>query len=252
MRVRGKVRSGLPPKARAVTVRGLKIKARSFVWGAYYAAVMSFFRKLVSSRPPSVHTSGFAVIDTETTGFGRKARIVEIGVVVLDDNLEEHSRWGTLINPESPIPNSRIHGITDDMVISAPTFREVAGQLLDVLDDRILMAHNAKFDSKMITAEFDRLTGGADDTLWPFVCTIDLAKQLTEGPYRLSALAAKCGVVNPNAHAAVDDAATTAAVLRHLVGDSRGEVVKALQEQGQRFSKPVTDWSRAVQLRPRP
>lgn len=212
---------------------------------------MSFFRKLVSSRAATAHTSGFAVIDTETTGFGSKARIVEIGVVVLDDNLEEHSRWGTLINPESPIPNSRIHGITDDMVISAPTFREVAGQLLDVLDDRILMAHNAKFDSKMITAEFDRLTGG-QDTFWPFVDTIELAKQLTEGPYRLSALAAKCGVVNPNAHAAVDDAATTAAVLRHLVGDSRGEVVKALQEQGQRFSKPVTDWSRAVQLRPRP
>lgn len=181
----------------------------------------------------------FAVVDTETTGLGKTARIVELGVVVLNSQFEEVSRWGTLVNPECRIPNSKVHGITADMVRDAPTFRQACGELFGVLDGRILLAHNANFDAGMLVNECNRLAG-YEEFFFPFVDTIALAKQLTTGPYRLEALAKKCGVHNPNAHAAVDDAATTAAVMRALMGRKVGEASRRLRDGGVPFRRPDT------------
>ena len=46
----------------------------------------------------------FAVVDTETTGFGKTDRILEIGIVLVDGN-EMVQEWETLINPERDISN---------------------------------------------------------------------------------------------------------------------------------------------------
>lgn len=81
------------------------------------------------------------------------------------------------------------------------------------------------------------------DSVFHFVDTINLAQQLTTGPYRLEALATKCGVHNQNAHAAVDDAATTAAVTRRLMGTNVHQTSRKLQEGAPRFEKSDTsDW----------
>ena len=53
--------------------------------------------------------NGYAVIDLETTGFGKYDRIVEIGVVLLDPNLNEEDRWRTLVQPMRDIPNGEVH-----------------------------------------------------------------------------------------------------------------------------------------------
>lgn len=200
---------------------------------------MGFFNRLmdVLSDP---NDPVFAIIDTETTGIGKSARIVELGVVTLNAEFQELSRWATLVNPEIRIPNSHIHGITDDMVTAAPTFRKVCGELFDVLDGRILLAHNADFDAGMLVNECTRLAGRKAEVFFPFVDTIALAKQLTKGPYRLEALARKCGVVNPHAHAAVDDAATTAAVMRGLMGSTVFQASRKIQANGIPFVKPDT------------
>lgn len=203
---------------------------------------MGFFNRLIDvfSDPSN---PVFAVIDTETTGMGKTARIVELGVVLLNAEFKEISRWSTLINPEMRIPNAKIHGITDDMVAGAPLFREVCGEFFDLLDGKILLAHNAPFDAGMLVNECDRLTDDDDAFFFPFVDTIGLAKQLTKGPYRLAALAEKCGVHNPNAHAAVDDAATTAAVMRRLMGVKVHQVSRRLRDDATRFERPdTTDW----------
>lgn len=202
---------------------------------------MGFFNRLmdVLSDP---NAPVFAVVDTETTGLGRTARIVELGVVLLNSQFEEVSRWGTLVNPECRIPNSKVHGITTDMVRDAPTFRQVCGELFGVLNGRILLAHNANFDAGMLVNECNRLARD-EEFFFPFVDTIGLAKQLTKGPYRLAALAKKCGVHNPNAHAAVDDAATTAAVMRKLMGVKVHQVSRRLRDDATRFERPdTTDW----------
>lgn len=70
----------------------------------------------------------YAVVDIETTGgLARRDKITEIAIVLFDGN-QIIDRYETLINPERSIPYeiTRITGITDDMVVSAPRFYEVA------------------------------------------------------------------------------------------------------------------------------
>ena len=88
--------------------------------------------------------------DTETTGLGKDAGIVEISWVETDENFNEVSRHYSLINPEKPIQPGAMgaHGITEAMVADSPTiseFMEEAGYPLDV-DCGVLVAHNAAFD----------------------------------------------------------------------------------------------------------
>jgi exodeoxyribonuclease X len=88
--------------------------------------------------------------DTETTGLGKDAGIVEISWVETDENFNEVSRHYSLINPDKPIQPGAMgaHGITEAMVADAPTiseFMEEAGYPLDG-EGTVLVAHNAAFD----------------------------------------------------------------------------------------------------------
>ena len=88
--------------------------------------------------------------DTETTGLGKDAGIVEISWVETDENFNEVSRHYSLINPDKPIQPGAMgaHGITEAMVADSPTiseFMEEAGYPLDV-EGGVLVAHNAAFD----------------------------------------------------------------------------------------------------------
>ena len=77
-----------------------------------------------------------AFIDLETTGINLSSdRIVEIAIVkILADGTKSVKR--KLINPEMPIPKaaSDMHGITNEMVKDAPTFKQVAHELKQILD----------------------------------------------------------------------------------------------------------------------
>ena len=100
----------------------------------------------------------FAVVDCETTGLSRNARIVELSVMLIDQNERKIVRaYNTLINPQCDTGPQHIHGISNSMVKSAPVFSEIAGVLTHLLDGNILVAHNLSFDSRMIKQEFDRI-----------------------------------------------------------------------------------------------
>ncbi|GLF98163.1 3'-5' exonuclease [Streptomyces yaizuensis] len=89
------------------------------------------------------------VVDTETTGLGPDARIVEIAV--LDGHTGE-TLVDTLVRPGVPIPAraSGVHGITDSMVRSAPEWDEVLPRVLGAVGSRTPLAYNAPFDCRMI------------------------------------------------------------------------------------------------------
>ena len=221
--------------------------------------VMGFLENLRNRYTPS--TPGepvFAVIDTETTGFNKRYdRIIEIAAVRADSHFNPVDSWHTLLNPDGKaIKNSHIHGITNDMVATAPTFSEVYGDFTSYIDGMQLFAHNAPFDSKMIVAEVDRMTGvdeGDEDEFFPFIDTIDLAKQMLDrGPYNLPALLDRLGLDNPDAHAAVADATATVNMLHALFGFKRGEIGRKILRQGQAFCATNT-WrtSHATPLLPR-
>lgn len=101
-----------------------------------------------------------AIIDLETTGTNLSTdRIVEIAIVkVLPDGTRSIKR--KIINPEKPIPkaSSDVHGITDEMVKDAPTFKQVANELKQVLDSCDIAGYNSnRFDIPLLMEEFLRV-----------------------------------------------------------------------------------------------
>ncbi len=100
-----------------------------------------------------------AFIDLETTGVNLATdRIVEIAIVkVLLDGTKLVKQ--KIINPQIPIPKSSsdIHGITDDKVKDAPTFKEVANELKQFIDTADLSGYNSnRFDIPLLMEEFLR------------------------------------------------------------------------------------------------
>ena len=98
------------------------------------------------------------VVDCETTGFGKRDRIVEIAAVEVDvDTGDVVDEFDTLVNPERDVGPTNVHGITASMVEAAPTFAEIAAALARRMHGSTLVAHNLSFDSRMLSQEFGRI-----------------------------------------------------------------------------------------------
>lgn len=88
------------------------------------------------------------ILDTETTGLDSNAEIVEISIIDCTGTV----LMDTLIKPTHPIPAdaTRIHGITNESVASAPTWPEVTGQFQKIVQGRTLVIYNADYDLRII------------------------------------------------------------------------------------------------------
>jgi len=98
-------------------------------------------------------------IDLETTGINLATdRIVEIAIVkVFPDGTKVVKR--KILNPQMPIPkaSSDIHGITDELVANAPTFKQVANEMKQFIDDADFSGYNSnRFDIPLLMEEFLR------------------------------------------------------------------------------------------------
>jgi DNA polymerase-3 subunit epsilon len=118
------------------------------------------------------------------------------------------------------------------MVGPAPSFEEVAGDLLAVLCGSIWTGHNIAFDLQFLRAEYARL--GVEIPEVPSLCTMNLFGYL--GPaaesHKLCHVCAACGVTNDCAHSALSDARATAQVLAYLLRESRDFEVSSLVDLG--------------------
>ena len=124
---------------------------------------------------PDEAPDGFAVLDVETTGFGEHDRVVQIAITRADAAGRVQDEWSTLVDPlRNPGP-VHIHGITPERLIGAPTFPEIAGHVAGLLAGRVLVAHNADFDYRMLHTEL-ALTPVPDPVRWR-LCTIRLARR---------------------------------------------------------------------------
>jgi DNA polymerase-3 subunit epsilon len=105
-------------------------------------------------------TRPIAVIDLETTGINIGSdRIVEIAIIKIspDGNRQVKRK---LLNPQMPIPkaSSDVHGITDEMVKDAPTFKQAANEIKQFIDNCDLAGYNSnRFDVPMLVEEFLRI-----------------------------------------------------------------------------------------------
>ena len=108
-----------------------------------------------------------AIIDLETTGIDLATdRIIEIAIEKLmpDGSIQKKRK---LINPQMPIPpaSSNIHGITDEMVRDAPSFKQIANEIKQFLNNCDLGGYNSnRFDIPMLVEEF--LRSGLDFSMF--------------------------------------------------------------------------------------
>jgi DNA polymerase-3 subunit epsilon len=104
-------------------------------------------------------TKPIAFIDLEATGTSLSTdRIVEIAIIkLLPDGSRQTKR--KLINPQIPIPKvvTEIHGITDEMVKDAPTFKQISNEIKQYLEGCDLGGYNSnRFDIPLLAEEFLR------------------------------------------------------------------------------------------------
>ncbi|MGO3233108.1 MAG: exonuclease domain-containing protein [Microbacterium sp.] len=160
---------------------------------------------------------GYAVIDLETTGFSpaRGDRIVEVGVVLVDDEGAVEHEWTTLINPQRDVGATHVHGIRASDVVEAPLFGDVAAHLVNLLSGRVLAAHNQAFDLRFLRAEL-ATQGYALPPAYAALCTM-LWSRSSFGAAKLSDVCAVLEIDHGSAHAALGDARATADVIAALI-----------------------------------
>ncbi len=158
----------------------------------------------------------YSCFDVETTGLdSRRARVIEIAVVKVTPAGETVGEWSTLIDAgASDLGRIDIHGIRPSLLVDAPTFSEVAGDLMAELAGCVPVAHNASFDVGFVTAEWAR--AGLGPLALSAIDTVPMARGMGF-PGRLGALSQALGVELNGAHRALDDSRALAAVLVHLL-----------------------------------
>ncbi|SAL21042.1 DNA polymerase III subunit epsilon [Caballeronia arvi] len=186
---------------------------------------------LDSSSSFAFPSAPIAFVDLETTGgtFGVD-RITEIGIVEVGPS--GVSQWTSLVNPQKPIPAfvQQLTGITDAMVRDAPTFEQLAAGLLERMNGRLFVAHNAHFDHGFLKGEFRRLgLRFAPDVL----CTVQLSRAVypTETRHGLDALVDRHALVPSARHRALADADLLWQFWQHLHRAHAPDVVQAHLER---------------------
>lgn len=149
----------------------------------------------------------FAFVDLETTGgSAARDRITEAAVIGVE-NATVIETWSQLLNPGVAIPQfiQRFTGITPLMVADQPGFDEVAEDLSRLLDERILVAHNVRFDYSFLRAAFK---GWGQDYAPRMLCTVKLSRFLNPDrpTHKLDHLMQVYGLACRNRHRALDDA----------------------------------------------
>ena len=171
-------------------------------------------RVVIHGETDAPFNSEIVCFDIETTGLNKKYEvIIEIGAVVLKDG-EITERFNTFAAPGRILSPEiiRLTGITDEMLVGAPSQEEALRAFLDFAGDRPLAAHNAEFDMGFI-AEGCRKYGLPFQN--PSIDSLILAQNLLPdlGKYKLDIVAEHLHLPAFNHHRASDDAATVGYML---------------------------------------
>lgn len=166
--------------------------------------------------------SSMIVFDTETTGLGKDAKIIEFGAIRYE--IRKHAFIPThclnrYLNPEEPLSTEiqELTGITDEMLKYAPTEREAAPLIYRFLESSdVLAAYNCKFDLRMLEQMTERL--GLRHAPWNCLDVLDMARDLIPKEevenYKLATVSEYLfPELEVQFHSAVEDAKATARCL---------------------------------------
>ncbi len=163
-------------------------------------------------------TESFVAFDLETTGLSsREDKIIEIGAVLMENGVEI-DRFQTFVDPGMKLSRETVEltGITDSMLRGAPKLAEVFPKFLEFVGDRVLVAHNADFDTGFIRAACNQLgytyNFTSADTL---VLSQNLLPNLNK--FKLDVVANALSLPEFNHHRAADDAVTCGLIMAKLI-----------------------------------
>ncbi|MCA0402255.1 MAG: GIY-YIG nuclease family protein [Proteobacteria bacterium] len=190
----------------------------------------------------------WAIVDVETTGLHvTRDDITEIAVQMTTEQGVGRT-WHRFIKPRRAIPDSirALTGISNEMVSDAPSFADIALELLELLHGCVFVAHNARFDFGFIKNAFKQCGIGYQA---PVLCTIKLLKQLYPNlkHYTLAFSAETLGVRLQNHHRAQADSATVHDLIQQMAAEHTWpkvlSIAKTLYQKSSIPSKLTTDVS---------
>ena len=111
------------------------------------------------------------ILDVETTGMLHQdpdTEIVQLSVI----NTAGRSVFSLLVKPNKPLTQKLIdiHGITNEMLMDAPVFPQMAKMLSFILEDKHVIAYNADFDLKLLWHLFKKYEVPVPKTLGASCC----------------------------------------------------------------------------------
>src|SRR2546423_3445848 len=156
----------------------------------------------------------FLVVDVETNGrAGDDCELTEVGAVLVGGG-ELHDEFESLVAVERPLSRGieRLTGITQAMVDGAPPPEAALARVGELLRDRVLVAHSARYDRGALRQGFER--AGVTWPEPPVLCTIAMARRYAPlaTQRKLAPLAAALGIEVDVVHRALADARTCARV----------------------------------------
>ncbi|TYK50475.1 DEDDh family exonuclease [Actinomadura decatromicini] len=160
------------------------------------------------------YPSDWALVDVETSGFRpSEHRILSIALMTINADGRVTGQFSSLLNPGCDPGPVHVHGLTRERLVGSPSFEQVGPQVAALLQGRVMVAHNARFDYDFLAHEFAR--AGLHLPVDQRLCTLALNRRLSPPTpnMRLGTLAAHYGVVQTKAHDAVDDTRVLAGVL---------------------------------------
>ena len=172
----------------------------------------------------------YVVVDLEATSTGSKAKIIQVGIVVIEDGkIVDH--YTTDVNPHEPLDAhiKELTGLTDQRLAQAPDFSQVARKIFDLVEDGIFVAHNVQFDANLLA---ENLFFEGYELRNPRVDTVELAQVFFPEleKYSLPILCQELGIPLKHAHTALSDAQATAELLLFL-REKMAQLPKGLLER---------------------
>ena len=155
----------------------------------------------------------YAIVDLEATGTGSDAKIIQVGIVIVQDG-QVVQTYEQDVNPHEDLtPQIQLlTGISNKRLRKAPDFSQIAEEIYRLIEDAVFVAHNVKFDGNLLA---ENLFFEGFDLHTPRVDTVELAQLFfpTLEKYSLSHLAEDLDLDLEQAHTAISDAMATAQLL---------------------------------------
>jgi DNA polymerase-3 subunit epsilon len=175
-----------------------------------------------------IKSGNFVILDTETTGLYDDAEICQIAII----SSTGETLLDTLVKTKYPIPEqaTRIHGITNEHLISAPRWLDIRNEVWDCLFGKTVITYNAAYDFKLLTqteqatnasSQWDWTTLGNQCAMLAYAEHRGIWNEYHDGYkwHKLTDAAARIGYTLPagmKAHSALSDCLMCLAVCQHL------------------------------------